>query len=170
LASRFIKMMKRVGKAVVLRKPVGEVAEYGEAGGYDWVDLMVVAELQDIARTREGRQLLEAGVVDFQDKVGFFPAWVPVAADDRVILNSEYVVDSVDKKQIMDETVYLQAVLKRAADTVSADFYGPNRVFFDDFSGGSGNWTVKSGSWSIVNGKYVGEAADAYSVAFSYGG
>jgi len=158
MASRFAKRLEHVGKAVVLRKREGDA----------WTDMMAVSEIQQVTPLRASRyhELISAGILEVGDAVGYFPAWTPLEVDDRVILDGEYMVSSLDPKRILDETVYIRALLKRAHDTVAADFYGPNQIFFDDFESGAGNWTVKSGSWSIQTGQYVGEdPAIALSVA-----
>ena len=152
-ANKFVKILGRIGKPVIIRKKQGDT----------WVDYMDVAEVQRVSLKHE---LVAAGILELGDAIAYFPPWTDIKADDRVIQQAEFVVKQAGKKQVGDETVYVQALLKAAHDTVAASFYGPNVIFSDDFSGGAGAWTVKSGSWNVLVGQYVGQSAGlALSVA-----
>jgi len=153
-SKRFVKILSRIGKPVVIRKKIGD----------SWIDVMGVAEIQKVNLKHD---LVLAGVLDVGDAVAYFPPWVEICPDDRVILNHEYMVESVSRKQVGDETVYIRVLLKQTHETVQASFYGPNTVFYDDFDVNREVWTEKKGSWSIQTGRYVGEST---SIALSVAG
>jgi len=153
----FADFLSHAGKPVVLRKRNGDV----------WADLMVVAEIQKVSLSHN---LVAAGILQVGDAVGFFPSWTQIENDDRVVFDGEYSVNSVNPLRVGDETVCIKTLLKQVRDTVQADFYGSNRVFFDDFDVNRESWTVKSGSWSISESRYVGEADDSFSIATALAG
>jgi len=152
-STKFVNVLGRIGKPVVVRKKQGDA----------WIDCMDVAEIQQVSLKQD---LVVAGVLQLGDAVAYFPSWANLSVDDRVIQQAEFVVSQVARKQVGDETVYVQALLKAAHDTVAANFYGPDRIFFDDFEENRESWTVISGSWNVVVGQYVGQSGGlALSVA-----
>jgi len=156
-SKHFLKALRRIGKPVIIRKNIGS----------SWVDSNSTADIQKVGLKHE---VVSAGLLEAGDAVGYFMPSIDIDVGDRVIQDAEFIVDQVGRKQIGDETVYIKALLKRVNDSVQADFYGSNRVFFDDFAENREAWTEKSGSWSIVNEQYCGVAADVYSVAESVAG
>ena len=154
---RFLKALRRVGKPVVIRKIIGG----------SWFDSMSIAEIQKAGLKHE---LVSAGLLEAGDAVGYFSPSTDLDVGDRVIQDAEYIVDQIGRRQVGDETVYVKALLKKAHDSVQADFSGLNRVFYDDFADNRETWTELDGSWSIVNEQYRGVADDVYSVAESVGG
>jgi len=155
-ADRFVNALRRIGKPVVVRKKQGE----------SWVDFMDVAEVQRVGMKHE---LVAAGLLELGDAVAYFPHWADLSADDRVVQEAEFVIKQVGEKQVSDETVYVEALLKRVHQSVQASFYGATRLFFDDFGLNRETWTVKSGSWNIQSGEYVGEVSD-FEIGLSVGG
>ena len=114
-------------------------------------------------------RLVTAGPLDVGDAVAYFPSGTVLDVDDRVVQQDEFIVVEVGEAQFKDETVYVMAGLKRAGQSVQADFHGSNMVFFDDFDSNRESWTVKSGSWNLQNGVYNG-SADEFEVALTVAG
>ena len=149
-----LRVLREAGKPVVIRKLQNDGS---------WIDYMEVGEVQPVSFRRK---LTIAGIIEIGEARAYFPSWLDLAYNDRVIQDAEFIVRETVKRQLIDGTLYTQVLLRQAHQTIQADFYGPNRIFFDDFESNRETWTVKSGSWDIQEGQYVGESAEvALSIA-----
>jgi len=170
-ASRFASILAIRGKPAVLRRRSGTEREYGGAGGgFTWTDLHKTIGFQPTHRRGITEILRDAGIVEMGDAKMYVLASDEIKSDDRVVVDGgEYsVIPGFSPWEALGGTFYLAADLKRVFDSVSGSFSGVTSIFSEDFAGGVGAWTVKTGVWTNPAGEYKcvsGVGVDGISVA-----
>ncbi len=136
----------------------------GNTSGAELADfqVLVLSNVNLVADINAGKIRPDLGDLRFVDAVGdILPYWI----EDITATTTVNAWVKATTLPVGGATIYLYYGNPSA---ISAQNGNNVFLFFDDFSGDAGKWTVDSGTWSIANGEYVGSGTGFFSKATGY--